>query len=114
MRITVLALPGCPNAPVAYERVQGALAGRAAEVELVEVHDETEAVRRGMAGSPTVLFDGVDLFGRDGAAPSLSCRIYRHADGTVDGAPSVDELCHALSSADGSTPMAARAHPPNI
>lgn len=86
MRITVLTVPGCPNAPVAYERIRAPLLGRAAQVELVEVHDETEAVRRGMTGAPTVLLDGTDPFAQAGAAPSMSCRIYLHVDGTVDGA----------------------------
>ncbi|MGW3402843.1 organomercurial lyase [Streptomyces zhihengii] len=104
MRIMVLTVPDCPNAPVAYERVQAALSGCAAKVELVEVHDETEAVRLGMTGSPTVLVDGIDPFEQAGAAPSMSCRIYRHADGTVDGAPSVDELRRALTGTELSTP----------
>ncbi|CAO0837000.1 alkylmercury lyase family protein [Streptomyces microflavus] len=104
MRITVLTVPGCPNAPVAHERIQAALSGRAAQVELVEVHDETEAVQLGMTGSPTVLFDDTDPFGQAGAAPSVSCRIYRHADGLVDGAPSTDELRQALAATDSSMP----------
>ncbi|MFL4907520.1 organomercurial lyase [Streptomyces sp. MMS24-I2-30] len=104
MRITVLTVPGCPNAPVTRERVQAALAGRAAQVEMVEVHDETDALRQGMTGSPTVLFDGVDPFGQAGATPGMSCRIYRHADGTVDGAPRVDELRQALAPAGLSAP----------
>ncbi|MFI1572664.1 alkylmercury lyase family protein [Streptomyces anulatus] len=97
MRITVLTVPDCPNGPVAQERITTALNGRAAEVELVEVTEQAEAERAGMTGSPTVLFDGVDPFGTVGAAPSVSCRIYRHADGEVDGAPSVDELRKALT-----------------
>ncbi|MFF2412402.1 hypothetical protein [Streptomyces sp. NPDC058092] len=97
MRITVLTVADCPNAPVAQERICTALAGRVAEVEAVKVHDEAKAARRGMTGSPTVLLDGMDPFAQAGAGPSVSCRIYRHADGTVDGAPSVDELRQALN-----------------
>jgi hypothetical protein len=37
MRIMVLAVPDCPNAPVAVGRITAALAGRPASVELVEV-----------------------------------------------------------------------------
>jgi hypothetical protein len=50
-----------------------------------------------MTGSPTILLDGVDLFGAAGAVPSLSCRIYRGPDGTADGVPSVQDLTAALS-----------------
>ncbi|RMB80259.1 hypothetical protein [Streptomyces shenzhenensis] len=96
MRITVLTVPDCPNAAVARDRVRAALAGRTAEVETVEVRDAAEAARWGMTGSPTVLLDGTDPFTRAGAEPSVSCRIYRHADGSADGAPSTDELRRVL------------------
>lgn len=99
MRITVLTVPDCPNGPVVRERITAALAGRAAEVELVEVSEQAEAERTGMTGSPTVLIDGVDPFARAGSAPSVSCRIHRDDDGKADGAPSVDELRRALVAA---------------
>ncbi|MDQ8705163.1 organomercurial lyase [Streptomyces sp. LHD-70] len=99
MRITVLTVPDCPNGPVVQERITAALNGRTAEVERVEVTGSAEAERSGMTGSPTVLLDGTDPFGIVGAAPSVSCRIYRHADGKADGAPTVDELREALTAA---------------
>lgn len=99
MRITVLTVPDCPNAPVVRERIAAALTGRSAQVELVEVREEAEAARRGMTGSPTVLLDGIDPFARAGAAPSISCRLYRDADGHADGTPSVEALRQALSAA---------------
>ncbi|MEU4997826.1 hypothetical protein [Streptomyces sp. NPDC021622] len=70
---------------MARERLRAALAGRAAEVVQVEVRDEAEAARWGMTGSPAVLLDGDDPFARPGAAPSVSCRIYRHPDGPWTG-----------------------------
>ncbi|WP_370413654.1 alkylmercury lyase family protein [Streptomyces fradiae] len=98
MRITVLTVPDCPNGPVVTERITAALAGRAAEVEHIEVHEETDAGRWGMAGSPTVLLDGTDPFAVAGAAPSVACRVYREG-GQVDGAPSVAALRTALAEA---------------
>jgi hypothetical protein len=100
MRITVLTVPDCPNAQVIEERIASALAGRSADVELVEVADEGQAARLGMTGSPTVLVEGVDPFGVPGAQASVSCRLYRGPDGTVDGAPSVAELRRALGATD--------------
>ncbi|MFG2690806.1 organomercurial lyase [Streptomyces sp. NPDC048405] len=97
MRITVLTVPDCPNAPVAQERIAAALDGRAAEVQLVEVREEADAAHWGMTGSPTVLIDGVDPFAVAGSAPSVSCRLYRDADGRTDGAPSVELLRQALA-----------------
>lgn len=99
MRITILAVPDCPNAPVAAGRITVALAGRPASVELVEVTGKAEAARLGMTGSPTILLDGVDPFAAAGAVPSVSCRIYRGLDGAADGAPSVQDLTAALSAA---------------
>ncbi len=99
MRITVLTVPNCPNGPVIEERIAAALSGREAEVERVEVREETDAARWGMTGSPTVLLNGVDPFAQAGATPGVSCRIYRDADGQADGAPSVDALRKALTSA---------------
>jgi hypothetical protein len=96
MRITVLTVPDCPNAPVVRQRIEVALAGREVPVELVEVSDEAQAARWGMTGSPTVLVDGTDPFAVAGAAPSVSCRLYRGGDGVVDGAPSVADLKRAL------------------
>ena len=99
MRITVLAVPDCPNAPVAVGRITAALAGRPASVELVEVTGQAEATRLRMTGSPTILLDGVDPFAGAGAVPSVSCRIYRGSDGAAAGAPSVQDLTAALSAA---------------
>ena len=51
----------------------------------------------GMAGSPTILLDGRDLFGSAPSEPSISCRLYRTETG-VEGAPSVNSLIDALTS----------------
>ncbi|MFD8208718.1 hypothetical protein ACFV2S_20280 [Streptomyces sp. NPDC059695] len=98
-RITVLTVPGCPHAPLVRDRITVALAGRVAEVELVEVREAAEAARWGMAGSPTVLVDGVDPFGVPGEPTSVSCRLYRDEAGAVDGAPSVEALRRVLAGA---------------
>ncbi|MGN9847188.1 thioredoxin family protein [Nonomuraea sp. H19] len=101
-RVTVLTVPDCPNAPLVRERITEALQGRAVPVEWIEAHDADEAIRQGMTGSPTLLLDGVDPFAHDGAVPSLSCRLYRHADGTADGAPTVADLCRILTASGSS------------
>ncbi|GAA3840215.1 hypothetical protein GCM10022403_085570 [Streptomyces coacervatus] len=101
MRITLLTVPDCPHAPLARERIDQALDGRAAEVGVVEVTDETQAARLGMTGSPTVLIDGVDPFPVPGTAASVSCRLYRSPDGHTEGAPIVAGLRHALDIAGG-------------
>ncbi|MEV1084719.1 thioredoxin family protein [Streptomyces sp. NPDC050211] len=97
VRLTVLAVPDCPNAPVVRERITAVLDGRAVAVEFVEVSEEATAARWRMAGSPTLLLDGVDPIAVPDTGPSLSCRLHRHADGTTDGAPSVEDLRRMLA-----------------
>ena len=106
MHLTVLAEPGCPNAPVLGDRLAAVLDGRAGvSVAHQVVSDEGEAVRWGMHGSPTLLIDGVDPFAEPGQPPSMSCRLYRDENGQLSGAPSVGQLRqaieHALATAPG-------------
>lgn len=97
MRIKVLTVPGCPNAPLAHQRIIAALAGQEAEIETVEVHDRAQAAELGMTGSPTIRLDGSDPFAPTGTEPNLSCRLYRQEDGTLAGAPSETALRAALA-----------------
>jgi len=108
MRITVLTVADCPNAHPTLDLVTTALAGRHAELSLVEVADETEAARLGMYGSPTVLIDGADPFAPPGAEPSLSCRLYWHPDGTMSGLPNADALRRALAGQAGQAEQVAQ------
>ncbi|MFE7958745.1 alkylmercury lyase family protein [Streptomyces sp. NPDC057413] len=103
MRITVLTVPDCPNAPVVRERITAALDGRQAQVELIEVREEAQAARWGMTGSPTVLVEGVDPFAVAGAPASVSCRLYRDEEGRPGGAPSVEALRQAFTGTGVST-----------
>jgi hypothetical protein len=100
VRITVLSVPDCPNAPVVEERLARALDGRDADVERIEVGSPEQAVRLGMTGSPTVLIDGVDPFAVPGVPASLSCRLYRGPDGRAERAPSLADLRRALEDDD--------------
>ena len=99
MEVTVLTVPRCPNAALLDERLAAAVAGLA-DVRVVRrvVHDEQEAVALGMRGSPTLLIGGADPFADPGDPASLSCRLYRQADGSLAGAPPADELRRALAS----------------
>jgi hypothetical protein len=107
MRLEVLHVPDCPNLPP--------LLARLAEVTNLPVttrviESEADAARFGMAGSPTLLVDGVDPFATGGGC-GLSCRLYRDEDGRIVATPSVDQLRGALGPAEvfsawRSTPMA--------
>ena len=100
MQLIVLAVPDCPNVMLLDQRPALALDGRRdVAVSHLVIADEKEAARRGMHGSPTLLADGIDPFAEPGQPASVSCRLYRHGDGRLDGAPSVSQLHQALGEA---------------
>jgi hypothetical protein len=101
MQLTVLAVPGCPNAPVLTDRLVIALHGwESASVSYEVISDEAHAVSWGMHGSPTLLIDGADPFAEPGQPPTMSCRLYRDDTGRAAGAPSVAQIRRALEWAE--------------
>jgi Alkylmercury lyase len=104
MQLTVLAVPGCPNAPVLSGRLAAVVDGRAGvSVSHQVICDEDEAARWAMHGSPTLLIDGADPFAEPGQPPSMSCRLYRDDDGRTSGAPSASQLRQAIKQAAATT-----------
>jgi hypothetical protein len=100
MQLTVLAVPGCPNARVLEQRLVGLLAARP-EVTVTRrvIADAAEAARWGMRGSPTLLVDGQDPFAGSGSGSVVACRLYRDEQGRLDGAPTVAALRDVLERA---------------
>ena len=94
MAIELLFWDGCPSYPAALAELRAAVAGRAEIVER-EILSEEDAVASEFPGSPTIRADGADLFPID-APPSLSCRVYRLADGRFSPTPDPGELRAAL------------------
>jgi hypothetical protein len=100
MELVLLTIPDCPHAAVFEERLQAALTGlTGAVLRRRQIAERREAERAGMAGSPTLLINGVDPFAAPGQVAGLSCRLYRDAEGRPAGAPSVEELRRALEQA---------------
>lgn len=95
MKLEVLHVPECPNLPLMLERL-----AEATELPVVTrvIESEADAERFGMAGSPTLLVDGVDPFAGDGEC-GVFCRLYGDEDGRIVAVPSVDELRAALGPA---------------
>lgn len=101
MKLTVLAVPGCPNAPELERRLAVILVGRpGVTVTRQVITDAAEAARWGMHGSPTLLVNGLDPFAEPGAATALACRLYRGEDGYPEAAPTQAALRRALDQAD--------------
>ena len=99
VKIEVLLVRDCPNHAIALARITEAL--HAADVTGAEISErvitnDADAHALGMHGSPTILIDGRDPFVEAGTPPSMSCRLYRTAEG-FEGAPSVAELIAAVT-----------------
>jgi hypothetical protein len=95
MTLEILQVPGCPGADLLAAALDGLLAGRAQVTRRV-VTSQADAERLGMSGSPTLLADGTDPFGRPGQRPSVSCRLYLDEHGHRGPAPSAAQLRAAL------------------
>jgi hypothetical protein len=75
MKLEVLHVPDCPNLPPMLERL-----GEASDLPVTtrEIDSDAEDAEFGMAGSPTLLIDGVDPFAVVGDCDcGVSCRLYR-------------------------------------
>ncbi|KUO19510.1 thioredoxin domain-containing protein [Streptomyces dysideae] len=99
MELSVLAVPDCPNMELLVQRLEQVLPEDADPAEVRVITNEVEAARYGMHGSPTLLIDGIDPFAAPDITVSVSCRIYRDADGRTGGVPSVEQLADALKHA---------------
>jgi hypothetical protein len=90
---------GCPSHPEARELLEEVLQARGVDVavDVREVRTQEEARELAFPGSPTIRVDGrdVDLAGAE-EPPSLSCRIYRLANGRVSPVPTRKQIEEAL------------------
>ena len=94
MEVALLYWDGCPSHPEALAQLRAAL-GDDVPIVLREIETEEQAVAEAFPGSPTIRVDGEDLFPIDDP-PSLSCRVYRLADGRYSPTPDPGLLREAL------------------
>lgn len=97
-RLEVLVFDGCPNIHATVERARAAVAaaGVPAEIAVVRVANEEDAIRWKFIGSPSVRVDSVDIeplavereFG-------IQCRLYA-VEGRLEGVPPVHWIVAAL------------------
>ena len=100
-RVVLQYFEGCPGWQTATDRLREALrlAGMGElEIQLQEVATPEEAARVGFGGSPTILFNGVDLFVDASPGVGYACRLYRTEAG-AEGAPSLSQLTERLAGA---------------
>ena len=94
-KLEVLHVPYCPNLLPLLERL-AEVTDLPVSTHVIE--SEADAARFGMAGSPTLLVDGIDPFAAAGGCEcGLACRLYRDDAGRIISAPSVEQLRVALA-----------------
>lgn len=107
MKLEVLHVADCPNLSPLLDRLRE-VTGLA--VTTREIGSDTEAAEFGMAGSPTLLINGVDPFAASGQCDcGVSCRLYRDEAGRIMPAPSVEQLRAAIAAAGQDRSSADRA-----
>jgi hypothetical protein len=97
MKLEILQVPDCPSAEVLAARLSELARGTPGITitrQVVTTQDDAE--RLGMAGSPTLLADGVDPFARPGQKPAISCRLYADEQGRPGPAPSLGQIRAAI------------------
>ncbi|WP_432886745.1 hypothetical protein ACQPYH_04095 [Kribbella sp. CA-245084] len=95
MTLEVLHVPDCPNLAPMLERL-AEVTDR--PVTTREIRSDDDAVKVGMAGSPTLLIDGIDPFAEAASAEcGLACRLYRDEAGRIVPVPSTEQLRAALA-----------------
>jgi alkylmercury lyase len=98
-KVEVLFFDGCPNVEVATSRAREAIAnmGGSADLHLVRVEGEDDALQRRFLGSPTIRVDGIDVehSARARSGFGLQCRVYS-VDGQLAGAPPITWIEAAL------------------
>lgn len=99
MNVELIYCRECPNISLARERLLQAFAAASVTPQWQEWerNDSASPVHARAYGSPTILVNGRDVTGMEPSGDDAgACRVYAHASGTFDGAPSVDAIAAAL------------------
>lgn len=97
MEVDLLYFDGCPSWQSGLKNLKAALEAEVlkADLRLVRVEDDTEAVRLKFLGSPSFRADGTDLWPEERRRYNLNCRLYTTPQG-LKGVPTVEMLREKL------------------
>lgn len=102
MKIEIIVFDGCPNSEPTEKLVRETVGelGIDAEIEVINVIDNEDAVAKRFLGSPSIRINGKDLEVEEDELTqySMRCRVYRHG-GSQSGVPSKDLLKSTISAA---------------
>ena len=97
----LLVVPACPNESGSLSALRLPFERMGLTVQSVRttvIANQEQAQERAFVGSPTILIDGVDLFGVPGQSPAVACRVHVTPAG-LSGVPPLGEVVAALSAA---------------
>ena len=105
MKIELLYFDGCPSWQTGLQNLKSALQleGIEAEVNLINVQDEADAIRLEFLGSPSFRVNNVELWTEARETFALSCRVYPTPEG-IKGWPTVEMLREKLHTLDELVP----------
>jgi hypothetical protein len=102
--VEVLIFEGCPNAEGTEQMVRDAVKAlnTAADIEVVKVVDNEDAVAKRFLGSPSIRINGrdIEVDEDDTTKYSMRCRVYRSGEQS-SGVPPKELLLSALAKAAG-------------
>lgn len=102
MKIELLVFDGCPNHEPAEQLIRDTVEelGIDADIEIINVVDNEDAVAKRFLGSPSIRINDLDLEIEENESTqySMRCRIYRTGNGH-SGVPSKQQLADALKNA---------------
>jgi hypothetical protein len=102
MRVELLYTDADPNYMTTRQRLVEVLTEDAFEtpIQMIAVATPDDAALLGMAGSPTIRIDGVDVLPPNEDVPiGLTCRVYRARDGRIVPVPDPADVRDALEAA---------------
>lgn len=101
VNIRFLYSDGCPSHDEALSRLRKSIKseGIAANVEVIRIEGDEDAVRLKFPGSPTILINDNDIDPLSNPQYGVTCRAYRLEDGRISPLPSENMIREALRKA---------------
>ena len=95
--ITLLYFDGCPSWQPVLENLKKVIEAERiqAKITLLKIDDPEKAQRERFLGSPSIRFNGIDLWPEERTDYTLNCRVYKTPTG-MKGSPTIEMLRERL------------------
>jgi hypothetical protein len=98
LRVELLTFEGCPHLDRARHDLEAVLRESIIEtpVQVVYVNSAEDAEFLGFQGSPTIRINGEDVVPQPELPVAVGCRLYRDAEGRMQGSPPIEAIRAAV------------------